>query len=50
MSEAIDEVEKEVTYNPRTFLGIALYPDSIISFVSFLFTIAYTLYESSSDK
>ena len=29
LSEAIDEVEKDITYNPREFLGIALYPDSI---------------------
>ena len=44
MTEAIDEVEKDITYNPREFLGIALYPDSIISLATFLGTTAFALF------
>lgn len=44
MTEAIDEVEKDITYNPRCFLGIALYPDSIYSFASLLATTAFALF------
>ena len=49
MTEAIDEVEKDVTYNPREFLGVALYPDSIVSFVSLLATTAFALFSSSYE-
>ena len=44
ISEAIDEVEKDLTYNARTFLGFELWPESIWSLVTFLFTIAFGLY------
>ena len=50
LTEAIDEVEKDITYNPREFLGIALYPDSIISFASLLATTAFALFQSTMAK
>ena len=47
LSDAIDEVEKDITYNPREFLGIPLYPDSIWGFVSLLLTTALALLQST---
>ena len=47
ISEAIEEVDKDLDYNPRKFLGMVLYPESIISIVSFLATIAFGLFSSS---
>ena len=47
LSDAIDEVEKDITYNPREFLGIPLYPDSIWGFVSLLLTTAVALLQST---
>ena len=44
LTEAVDEVEKDVTFNPREFLGIALYPDSLFSLVTFLATTAFALF------
>lgn len=45
ISEAIEEVEKDIEYNPRQFLGVALYPDSIWTLVTFLATIAFGLFQ-----
>ena len=42
--EAIDECEKDITYNPREFLGVALYPDSIYGWVTTLFGLGLTLF------
>ena len=47
MSEAIDEVEKDMTYRPQKFLGIALYPDSIWTITTFLTTIAFGLFQAN---
>ena len=47
LSNAIDEVEKDITYNPKEFLGIALYPDQIWSLVTFGGTIALSLYQQN---
>ena len=44
MSEAIEEVDKDLDFNPREFLGLVLYPDSLISLVSFLLTLAFGLF------
>ena len=49
LSEAIEEVEKDLTYNARKFLGIALYPNSLFSLITFLATIAYGLYEADAS-
>ena len=47
ISEAIEEVDKNLAYNPKKFLGMVLFPESIISIVSFLATIAFGLFSSS---
>ena len=47
LSDAIDEVEKDITYNPREFLGIPLYPDSIWGFVSLLVTTAIAFLQAT---
>ena len=47
LSDAIDEVEKDITYNPREFLGVALYPDSIWSFLVLILTTALAMLQAS---
>ena len=47
LNEAIDECEKDITYNPREFLGVALYPDSIYGWATTLFGLALTLFQSN---
>ena len=47
LSEAIDEVQSDLEYNPRKFLGIALYPDSIWSLLVFALTIMAGLIQSN---
>ena len=44
LTEAEDEVEKEVEFNPREFLGIVLYPESIFTWVTTLFTLGLGLF------
>ena len=41
LADAIDEIEKDAELNPRTFLGFALYPDSLWSVLSFMLAIAF---------
>ena len=53
LSEAVDEVEKDITFNPREFLGVALYPDSIWGYFSLIATTGFALFQStiqSSDS
>ena len=50
LADAIDVCEKDITYNPREFLGIALYPDSIYGWASTLFTLGLALFQSNYDK
>ena len=50
LTEAIDEIEKDVTYNPREFLGQALWPDSIYSLVTTLATLGFGLFSSNFSK
>ena len=47
ISEAIDEVEKDITFNPREFLGFALYPDSIWGWFSLVATTAFALFQTN---
>ena len=47
LSEAIDEVEKDITYSPREFLGVPLYPDSIWGYVSLIATTGFALFQST---
>ena len=47
ISEAIEEVDKDLAYNPKKFLGMVLFPESIISVVSFLATIGFGLFSAS---
>ena len=50
LSEAIDEVEKDITYSPREFLGVPLYPDSIWGYLSLIATTAFALFQSNLSK
>ena len=50
LTEAVDEVEKEVEFNPREFLGIVLYPESIFTWVTTLFTLALGLFQSNFEE
>ena len=50
LSEAIDQVEKDLEFNPKKFLGIALYPDQLWSWVTFAATIAFGLLQSKLTK
>ena len=47
ISEAIEEVDKDLAYNPKKFLGFVLFPESIISIVSFLATLGFALFSQS---
>ena len=44
LSEAIEEVEKDLEFNPRKFLGIALYPEQLWSTLTFAATISFGLF------
>lgn len=50
LAEAIDECEKDITYNPREFLGVPLYPDSIYGWASTLFGLGLALFQSNYAK
>ena len=41
LTDATDEIEKDADLNPRTFLGFALYPESLWSGLSFIFVIGF---------
>ena len=43
LTEAVDEVEKDVLFNPREFLGVVLQPEEIFAWATTLFTIALGL-------
>ena len=43
LTEAVDEVEKDVEFNPREFLGIVLQPEEIFAWATTLFTLALGL-------
>ena len=47
IAEAIEEVEKDIDYNARKFLGFELWPESIYSLVTFVGTIALSLAQSN---
>ena len=46
LSEAIEELEKDVELNPRRFLGIALYPENLWSSFVASATIAFGLFQN----
>ena len=46
LTEAVDEVEKEVEFNPREFLGIVFYPEDIFAWATTLFTLGLGLLQS----
>ena len=50
LTEAVDEVEKDVTFNPREFLGIRLYPDSIYGWLTTLLTVGFALFQQEFAK
>ena len=41
LTDATDEIEKDADLNPRTFLGFALYPESLWSGLGFIVTIGF---------
>ena len=43
LSDAIDELEKDVELNPKKFLGIVLYPDRLWSWFITLITLGFGL-------
>ena len=43
LTEAVDEVEKDVVFNPREFLGVVLQPEEIFAWATTLFTLALGL-------
>ena len=43
LTDAIDELEKDVDLNPKKFLGIALYPDQLWSWFVTLATLGFGL-------
>ena len=45
LSEAIDELEKDLELNPRRLLGVALYPEQLWSAVTFVATIGFGLFQ-----
>ena len=49
LTEAVDEVEKDVEFNPREFLGIVLQPEEIFAWATTLFTLALGLLQSNLD-
>ena len=40
LNRAIEELEKDIEFNPRQFLGVALYPDQLLQGLAFLGTLA----------
>ena len=44
LTEAVDVIEKDITYNPREFLGVVLYPDSIYGWVTTLLTVGFGIF------
>ena len=46
LTEAVDEVEKEVVFNPREFLGIVFYPEDIFAWTTTLFTLGLGLLQN----
>jgi hypothetical protein len=46
----VDEIEKDITFNPREFLGVALYPDSIYGWASTLLTVGFALFQAEYAK
>ena len=50
LTEAVDEIEKDITFNPREFLGVALYPDPIYGWVSTLLTVGFALFQAEYAK
>ena len=43
LTEAVDEGEKDVLFNPREFLGVVLQPEEIFAWATTLFTLALGL-------
>ena len=43
LTDAVDELEKNVELNPKRFLGIALYPDQLWSWFITLLTLGFGL-------
>ena len=44
LSEAIEVLEKDLEFNPRTYLGVVLYPEKLLSIFTFGATIAFGLF------
>ena len=46
LSDAIEELEKDVELNPKKFLGVALYPDKLWSWLSIFITLAFGMIQN----
>jgi hypothetical protein len=47
ISEAIEELDKDLTFRPKKLLGFEMYPDRIYTFVTTTATIGLTLIQNS---
>ena len=50
ISEAVEQLEKELELNPRKFLGIPLYPGDLWSGFIFLLTLGFGLIQSKLEN
>ena len=50
ISEAVEQLEKELELNPRKFLGIPLYPGDLWSGFIFLLTLGFGLVQSKLEN
>ena len=44
LTEAVDVIEKDITFDPREFLGLALYPDSIYGWATTLLVAGFGIF------
>ena len=47
ITEAIDELEKDLDYRPQKLLGVEMYPERIYTLVTTTATIGFTLIQSN---
>ena len=50
LTEAVDVIEKDITFNPREFLGMELWPDSIYGWATTLVTIGFGIFQAEFTK
>ena len=50
LTEAVDVIEKDITFDPREFLGMALYPDSIYGWATTLLVAGFGIFQGEFAK